>query len=93
MWSGAVAGQEYQQTSMFCAPSSVVLKRAAELKQAPVSFGIINGGKIGLNVFRDADGENFTIILTNPTTRVSCVIANGTSFRDVVWHLKNGPKT
>jgi len=92
MWSGAVAGQQMVTNQMFCAPSRVILKRAAELKQAPVAFGVINNGQVGLNVFKDAEGKSFTIILTNPTTGVSCVLAAGTDYQNVVFHLKpKGP--
>jgi hypothetical protein len=94
IWSGAGVAQEYRTLQMFCAPAPVLVEKIKEREQAPVAFGVVNKGQVGMNIWRDAKGERWTVTLINPTSKTMCVIADGTDFQNVIFHLKpQGPKT
>ena len=90
-----VFAQQMVPSRMFCGPQEVFLKKLTEsIKEAPTALGIINDGQAILSIYRSADGSTWTVMMTNPTTKVMCLLASGTDYQDVNWHLKpTGPKT
>ena len=89
-----VSAQEMRTLQMFCGPSAFLVEKIKERKQAPVGFGSINGGRVGMNIWRDAEGTKWTITIMNPMTKTMCVIADGTDYQSLLWHLEpSGSKT
>ena len=74
------------EADVACAPRDLVLKALGEkLQQVPVAMGLDRGGTV-LEVLASADGETWTLIVTQPSG-VSCVGATGTHWELVEVRL------
>jgi hypothetical protein len=90
--SGAVSARVLN-IPVNCHPAPQVFEHfSKEQKQAPEKWGVSPDGKVVVHIWRDAGGDNFSIIVTAVNGQ-ACVLFTGNNWQDIIWHLPKGPKT
>ena len=56
-------------------------------KEAPTARGIISDIEI-VEIWRTLDGSTFSIVISSPSSKLSCVVAIGTDWKNVIWDLR-----